>query len=156
MGHKGNSQAKQALEEDGEQNDWAAADPGEKQGRHNQCVERPHRDGTEPSRLYSDLYHPDKAQIRLWGTNEALYTHPVSLSLPLPVRPCPHRTRGLWSGSLLVTSGDKMLRVHSPDRLTPPAPVLGWLCTDPGQGVVAPHLSLRGPKIMDPRSSPAM
>lgn len=53
-------------------------------------------------------------------TSEALYTHALSLSLPFPVWPCPHGTRGLWSGSLPVGSGDKMHRVHCPDRLTPP------------------------------------
>lgn len=40
-------------------------------------------------------------------TSEALYAHAVSLSLPLPMWPCPRGTRGLWSGSLLVRSGDK-------------------------------------------------
>lgn len=39
MGHKGNSYTKQALEEDGDQNDWPAADPVKEEGGHNQYLE---------------------------------------------------------------------------------------------------------------------
>ena len=54
MGHKGNSYTKQALEEDGDQNDWPAADPGEEEGRHSRYLETPCGDGEEPGGLRSD------------------------------------------------------------------------------------------------------
>lgn len=42
MGHKGNSHTKKALEEDGDQKDWPAADPVEEEGGHSWYLERPH------------------------------------------------------------------------------------------------------------------
>lgn len=42
MGHKGNSQSEQALDEDGDQKDWPAADPVEEEGSYCWYLERPH------------------------------------------------------------------------------------------------------------------
>lgn len=135
MGHKGNSQPKQALEEDGDQNDWAAADPGEKQGRHNRCLERPHGDGKEPSRLYSDFYHPDKAESRLWGDKQSPL-HTCCICLPSP--PCVAMSS--WDLRTLVRvpvvrRGNKMQRVHSPDRLTLPGQCCAGFAQSLGRGL---------------------
>lgn len=68
-------------------------------------------------------------------TTEALYTHAVSLSPPFPKWPCPRGTRGLWSGSLLVRSGDKMHRVQCPDGLTSPALCCAGFAQTLGRGM---------------------
>lgn len=54
MGYKGNPQTKKALEEDGDQKDWPAADPTEEEGGHSWYLETP-RDGVEPGGTHSDL-----------------------------------------------------------------------------------------------------
>lgn len=91
------------------------------------------------------------------STCEAPCAHAVPFSLPPPVLPHPHGTRGLWSASLLVRSGDKMNGVQCPGRLGAACrSVHRRLCTDPGRvGLRLLTCHLVAQKSWIPRTAPS-